>query len=115
MNKEVTEYIKKQKSPQKEISLKLRKIILKTFPDIKEEMKNGVPWYEGKYYIAALRDSVNLGFSVLGLTKKEQKLFKGNGKYMRHRKFRSMGELDEDEIVKLLKIAKKSYCDEKCL
>jgi len=48
MNKEVKEYIEKQKSPQKEICKKLRKIILKTFPDTKEEMKLGVPWYEGK-------------------------------------------------------------------
>ena len=62
MNKEVEEYIEKQKSPQKEICKKLRKIILKTFPDIKEEMKLGVPWYEGKYYIVALKTYVNLGF-----------------------------------------------------
>ena len=49
MNKEVEKYIEKQKSPQKEICKKLSKIILNTFPDIKEEMKMGVPWYEGKY------------------------------------------------------------------
>ena len=44
MNKEVDDYIEKQKSPQKEICQELRKIILKTFPDIKEEMKLGVPF-----------------------------------------------------------------------
>ena len=31
--REVTEYIKKQKNPQKSICNKLRRIILKTFPD----------------------------------------------------------------------------------
>jgi len=68
MNKEVEEYIEKQKSPQKEICKKLRKIILKTFPDTKEEMKLGVPWYEGKYYIVALKTHVNLGFSLKDLS-----------------------------------------------
>lgn len=39
----VDEYIKKQKSPQKEILQSLRKIILNTFPKIEEEIKTGVP------------------------------------------------------------------------
>jgi len=56
MNEEVENYITKQKSPQKEICQQLRKIILKTFPDIEEKMWVGVPWYEGKYYIVALKD-----------------------------------------------------------
>ena len=45
MNKKVDEYIEKQKSPQKEICLELRRIVFKTFPDIEEEMKWGVPTY----------------------------------------------------------------------
>ena len=60
MENKVEKYIEKQKSPQKEIVKKLRKMILKTFPNINEEMKLGVPWYEGKFYIVALKDSVNL-------------------------------------------------------
>ena len=74
MNEKVDEYIKKQKSPQKEICQKLRTIILKTYPGINEEMKVGVPCYGsskedycGKFYIAALKDHVNLGFSLKGL------------------------------------------------
>lgn len=39
----VDQYIEKQPSPQQEICTKLRKIILKTFPGIQEEMKWGVP------------------------------------------------------------------------
>ena len=62
MNVDVGEYIKKQKSPQKELVQRLRDMILKTFPDVKEEFKMGVPWYEGKYYIVALKDNVNVGF-----------------------------------------------------
>jgi hypothetical protein len=107
MNKEVEKYIEKQKSPQREICHKLRTIILKTFPDIKEEMKMGVPWYEGKYYIVALKDHVNLGFSLKGLSKKGIKLFEGGGKTMKHIKLYSLKEIDEKKIVKLLRVVKK--------
>ena len=106
MNKELDDYTEKQKSPQKEICKRLRKIILETFPDIKEEMKLGVPWYEGKYYIVGLKDHVNLGFSLKGLSKKEIELFKGGGKTMKHIEIRSLNEIDEKEIVKLLKVVK---------
>lgn len=106
MDKKVGEYIEKQKSPQKEICQKLRKIILKTFPDIEEEMKLGVPWYEGKYYIVALKDHVNLGFSLKGLSKKKIELFEGSGKTMKHIKVYSLNDIDEEKIVKLLKVVK---------
>ena len=110
MNKEVDDYIEKQKSPQKEICQRLRNTILKTFPNIKEEMKLGVPWYEGKYYIVALKDHVNLGFAIRGLSKKELDLFEGKGKTMRHIKIASLKDINERQIVKLLKIAKKAKC-----
>ena len=106
MDRKVEDYIEKQKSPQKEICQKLRKIILKTFPDIKEEMKMGVPWYEGKYYIVALKDHVNIGFSLKGLSKKEQDLFEGSGKTMKHIKIYSLKEIDDEKIIKLLKVVK---------
>ena len=107
MNKEVENYIEKQKSPQKEICKKLREIILKTFPNIKEEMKMGVPWYEGKYYIVALKDHVNLGFSLKGLSKEEIELFEGGGKTMKHIKLYFLKGIDEKEIVKLLRMVEK--------
>ncbi|MBN1157142.1 DUF1801 domain-containing protein [Candidatus Woesearchaeota archaeon] len=110
MSREVSEYIEKQKSPQKEICRKLRKIILKTFPKLDEKVKLGVAWY-GKYYIVGLRDSVNLGFSVKGLSKKDKDRFKGTGDFMRHLKFKDAEEIDEKEIVKLLKLVdKKAEC-----
>ena len=111
MSKEVEKYIEKQKSPQKEICQKLRKIILKTFPNINEEMKMGVPCYGytkeepcGKYYLVALKDHVNLGFSLKGLSKKEQALFEGSGKTMKHVKIYSLRDIDEKKIIKLLRI-----------
>ena len=110
MNKEVTDYIKKQKSPQKEICQKLRRIIIKTFPEIKEKIWVGVPWYEGKYYIVALKDHVNLGFAIRGLSKKELDLFEGEGKTMRHIKIPSLKDINEKQLVRLLKVAKKAKC-----
>ena len=106
MDKKVENYIEQQKSPQREICRKLREIILKTFPNIKEEMKLGVPWYEGKYYIVALKDHVNLGFSLKDLSKEEVELFKGGGKTMKHVNISSLNEIDETNIVKLLRVVK---------
>jgi len=106
MSNEVDKYIQKQKSPQKEICQRLRDIILKTFPDIQEELKLGVPWYEGKYYIVALKDHINLGFSVKGLSTKETSLFDGTGKTMKVIEIHSLHEIDEDKIVRLLKMVK---------
>ncbi|MFC1781162.1 DUF1801 domain-containing protein [Planctomycetota bacterium] len=110
MNKEVAEYIEKQKSLQKEICLKLRKIIIKTFPKIEERMWVGLPWYEGKYYIVALKNHVNMGFAITGLPQEEIDLFEGKGKTMRHIKIFALEDIDEKRIVKLLKIAKKAKC-----
>jgi hypothetical protein len=105
MNDKVKQYMEKQKSPQKEICNKLRKIIFETFPDIKEEMKWGVPSYDsGKYYFVALETHVNLGFSLKGLSKKEQELFEGSGKTMKHVKIYSLRDIDEKKIIKLLRI-----------
>jgi len=103
MTKEVIEYLEKQKSPQKEIVKKLRTIILDTLPGIKEKLWMGVPWYE-KFYVVALKDHVNLGFSVNGLSAQEKALFEGKGQIMRHIKFRSLEDVDEARVAKLLKL-----------
>jgi uncharacterized protein YdhG (YjbR/CyaY superfamily) len=61
MNKEINDYIKKQKSPQKEICQELRRFILETLPGAKEEMKWGVPvFYEGKFYIGAFKMHISV-------------------------------------------------------
>ncbi|WP_135611149.1 DUF1801 domain-containing protein [Methanococcoides sp. AM1] len=106
MDNKVEAYIKKQRSPQKEIIGKLRHIILKTCPGIKEEFKMGVPWYEGKYYLVGLKDHVNIGFSIDGMSEEEKELFEGTGKTMKHIKIFSLKEINEDEIIKLLKVVK---------
>jgi hypothetical protein len=103
---EVDHYLRKQKLPQREISQKLREIIFESIPDVKEEMKWGVPTYaDGRFYIVALRDHVNLGISLKGLSHKKQKLLEGSGKTMKHIEVRSIEEIKEKKVAELLKLA----------
>jgi hypothetical protein len=105
MSNKINDYIYKQESPQKEICQKLRSLILKTFPNTKEEMKWGVPAFaDGKFYIVALKDHVNLGFSIKGLAKEDMALFDGGGKTMKHIKVYKMENIDEKRIIELLKL-----------
>jgi uncharacterized protein YdhG (YjbR/CyaY superfamily) len=108
MNRKVDEYIGKQKSPQREICLELRRIVFQILPNIDEEMKWGVPTYaKGKYYIVALTDHVNFGISLKGLSEAEQKLLEGSGKTMKHVELRSVEEIEEKKVAELLKLAMK--------
>lgn len=111
MNNPVDDYINKQPSPQKEILTSLRKLILKTVPKITEEVKMGVPWYEGKFYLVGLRNSVNMGFGYSNALGKYQKELKGKGKYMRHIKFFTIKDINEALLTKLIKATKQGYKD----
>jgi len=107
MSNKIDDYINKQDSPQKEICQNLRRLILKTFPDAREEMKWGVPAFaDGKFYIVALKDHVNLGFSLKGLSKEDMALFDGGGKTMKHVKVNKI-DIDENKIIELLKLVDK--------
>jgi hypothetical protein len=111
MSIQVEKYIERQRTPQREIIQQLRSLILKTCPEIKEEFKMGVPWYEGRFYVVALKDHVNMGFSVKGLSEQEKALFEGKGELMRHVKFYCLEDVDKLRVKKMLKlVAEKSTC-----
>jgi hypothetical protein len=112
MSNKVDDYINQQESPQKELCQHLRELILKTLPGAKEEVKWGAPVFaDGKFYIVALKDHVNVGFSIKGLTKEEIALFEGSGKTMRHVKVYDVADIDERRIAGLLKLVdKKARC-----
>lgn len=112
MNKEVSEYIEKQKSPQKEILKKVRKLFFKTLPACDEKMAWGVPVFAGgKFYIAAIKNRVHIGFAINGLNEQEIGLFEGSGKTMRHIKIHSLADIDGKDIAKLIRIVdKKAVC-----
>ena len=105
MSSKVDAYFERQKSPQKEICLQLRRIVVQTLPGIEEEMKWGVPTYaKGTFYIVALENHVNLGLSLKGLSKEEQMMLEGSGKTMKHVEISSLEQIDEEKIVELLKL-----------
>ena len=113
MNDEVNQYFAKQKSPQKEICFALRKILLKTLPKTKEEMRWGAVVYdEGRYYIGVVKYGVNLGFAVGGLNKEEIGQFEGSGKTMRHIKIEKLEDIDEKKIIGLINLVhEKAVCE----
>jgi hypothetical protein len=112
MDKKVTEYIDKQKSPQKEILRRLREIFHETLPNFNEKSTWGVVTFANdKFYIAAMKNRVHVGFAISGLSKEEIKLFEGSGKTMRHIKIHSFDEIDKEKLVKLINlIEKKAIC-----
>ena len=112
MDKQVDDYIEKQKSPQKEILQKVRKIFQKTLPSCEEKMTWGVVTFAGgKFYIAAMKNRVHVGFAITGLNKEQINLFEGSGKTMRHIKIPTLENIDEKMLVKLIKIVdKKAIC-----
>ena len=68
-----------------------------------------MPWYEGKYYIVVLKDHVNLGLSIKGLSSKDKELLQGSGKTMKHIEISSLDEIDEKKIVDLLKMVERKF------
>lgn len=112
MDKQVDDYIEKQKSPQKEILKKLRKIFKKTLPDYQEKMMWGVVTFSGgKFYIASMKNRVHVGFAINGLNKEEISMFEGSGKIMRHIKINSLDDIEVNKLVQLIKMVdKKAIC-----
>ncbi len=112
MEQQVTAYIEKQKSPQKEILQKVREIFLETLPNCEEEMAWGVITFASKkFYLAAMKNRVHVGFSIMGLNEDEIGLFEGNGKTMRHTKISTFKDINQEMLVKMIKLVdKKAIC-----
>jgi len=112
MDTRVDDYIAKQKSPQKEILQMIRTIFHKTLPGCEEKIAWGVVTFAGgKFYLAAMKNRVHVGFAITGLNKEEIGLFEGNGKTMRHLKIDSVKDIDEKHLVKVIKLVdRKSVC-----
>jgi hypothetical protein len=115
MDKQVDAYIEKQKSPQKEIIQKVRTIFLKTLPNCEEKMMWGVIGFAGgKFYIAAMKNRVHVGFAITGLNKDEIGLFEGSGKTMRHIKIHSLEDIDVKKLVKLIEMVDQNAICKPC-
>ena len=112
MIEKVKEYIEKQDQPQKEIILKVREIFQKNLPNCNEDFAWGVMVYAGgKFYIAAMKNRVHVGFAINGLNKEEIAMFEGSGRTMRHIKIHSLEDIKEERFEKLINIVnKKAIC-----
>jgi hypothetical protein len=112
MGNQADAYIEKQSSPQKEILQEVRKIFRETLPNCEEKMRWGVVTFaSGKFYIAAMKSRVHVGFAITGLSNDEMRLFEGNGKTMRHIKISKMESIDKTRLTKLIKMVdKKAIC-----
>jgi hypothetical protein len=113
MTSQIEAYIEKQRSPQKEILLEVQKIFRETLPDSTEEMRWGVITYSsGKFYIAAMKNCVHVGFAITGLSNDEIAFFEGNGKTMRHRKIPTTNSIDKIQLAKLIRmVEQKATCE----
>jgi hypothetical protein len=92
--------------------LELQKIFRETLPDAKEEMRWGaITFANGKFYIAAMKNRVHVGFAITGLNGDEIALFEGNGKTMRHVKIPTIGSIDKTRLIKLIRMVnQKAIC-----
>lgn len=103
MKTTVDEYIQKQPNPQREVLTELRKLIVGQYPDLGEEMKMGVPWYGGKFYLVGLKDHVNMGF-CLGDKELETQL-DVLGKQTGHLEFRVPADINRPKLAQLMSLA----------
>ncbi len=105
ISSQIEAYIEKQKSPQKEIILEVQKIFREILPNSKEEMKWGaITFSSGKFYIAAMKNRVHVGFTIAGLNSDEIAMFEGNGKTMRHIKIPTIDCVDKTRLAKLIRM-----------
>ncbi|MDX1765466.1 MAG: DUF5655 domain-containing protein [Candidatus Saccharimonadales bacterium] len=105
MDEKVKDYIDKQEEPKQMLLKELRKLLVDTIKDCQEEFSWGVPVYDGgKFYIAAMKERVHIGFAITGLSEEEVSNFEGGGKTMRHLKIYDIDDKLEKRIVKLIKL-----------
>ncbi len=54
---------------------------------------------------------MHVGFAINGLSKEEISQFEGSGKTMRHIKIFSLSDIDDEKLIKLIKMVdKKAVC-----
>lgn len=106
MNKEVTTYIESAAENHQPILAELRKLILSTAPNAKEQFKWSRPVYgleKDFCYIKTTKKQVTLGFFEFDKIKTNKKLIEGTGKSMRHIKLNKRAEIKEFRIKEMIK------------
>jgi len=72
-----------------------------------------ITYAAGKFYLAAMKNRVHVGFAITGLNKDEISLFEGSGKTMRHIKISTLDDVDKEKLFELIKMVNnKSICNQ---
>jgi hypothetical protein len=70
-----------------------------------------ITFSSGKFYIAAMKNRVHVGFAITGLNSDEIALFEGNGKTMRHIKIDKIDSINRTHLAKLIRMVdQKAVC-----
>jgi hypothetical protein len=70
-----------------------------------------ITFSSGKFYLAAMKNCIHVGFAITGLSCDEIGLFEGNGKTMRHIKIPSINGIDKTYLAKLIRLVdQKAIC-----
>ncbi|MGB0390591.1 MAG: DUF1801 domain-containing protein [Salibacteraceae bacterium] len=104
-NKQVTEYINNSPS-QIDVLQELRRIIHYVIPNVKEDIKWGIPVFTKTKiftYLRASKNHVSIGFYNLNKIEDSNGLLEGSGKTMKHLKIKKVSDIDEALISNWLK------------
>jgi hypothetical protein len=107
LNADATKYLKALASPQKEICLALRKLILDNFPKMKEEYKWRYPayYYEGKRIciIGGFKAHANIELFYGARLDDPKARVEGKGKRTRHIKLKTLDDIDNAYFIDLIR------------
>ena len=106
MNQEITNFIENSAERFQELIVELRKLILSTAPNVKEQYKWSRPVYaleKDFCYIQTSKKHVTLGFFEFDKIKTNKHLVEGTGKSMRHIKLSKVADIKELKIEQILK------------
>jgi hypothetical protein len=98
------DYFENLNSPIKEISIELRRIVTTFSPELKEEIKWGVPTYSiNKNICSIIAHKRHVNFQIMqGAHIGNIDTLEGTGKDMRHMKFLSLHEINQATVEKCL-------------
>ena len=110
MNDKVSDYINALSDDKKEIMNEIRKLILQSVPNVKEDIKWGRPVFSAERdfaYLKPAKNYVSLGFFHFAKLDDPENLLEGTGKDMRHIKIKRVGDINEKLLKKWFKDASK--------
>jgi hypothetical protein len=99
-------YLKDQRRANQTVLRALRKLVKRVAPSLEEAVKYGNGcWVQGKYpivYVYAAADHTQFGFIAGSKLADPKHLLEGSGKYVRHVKLHTTGDIVERDLVALL-------------